>query len=266
MVDAAWRTLRDTGLMSSHVVNDKTEEVDCLMQSLSVPFRSSFRMEDAEGEGDEGSEEEQPGGAELTWNWALDLQKIIKSVSGFRKLSDEGCPSTAPIGNLGVMEAVQNLTEAANIAPAIEIRLFMGARRGTKSKLAIAVSHSDDAAAISQQWDVFRTAMASANSVLLFHLRNHYALVFALREYTAAEGGNITREILTARKGQRPTVWINFEEMREIVLGWDGYKVMRLSLSSSANLSESRDCKAGIPSDADLGLSAAYMGIGRNKS
>lgn len=35
-----------------------------------------------------------------------------------------------------------------------------------------------------------------------------------------------TRQILTARKGQRPTAWIDFEEARKIMLGWDGYKIM----------------------------------------
>lgn len=105
--------------------------------------------------------------------------------------------------------------------------------------------------------------------VLLFHLTNHYALVFALREWRkppdarrgndaamsgagagrafrddgrgalgaggevhgsgssdpAGEGG-WTRQILTSRKGQRPTVWMDFQEARKILLGWEGYKIL----------------------------------------
>ena len=109
--------------------------------------------------------------------------------------------------------------------------------------------------------------------VLIFHLTNHYALIFALREWRSTYGpkvghndastgascrvdatlpapdedtqsaygesgppntrqhvgcaeGGWTRQILTARKGQRPTSWINFEEAREIMLAWDGYKIL----------------------------------------
>ena len=117
--------------------------------------------------------------------------------------------------------------------------------------------------------------------VLLFHLTNHYALIFALREWreppaaaAAAAGspgtdgarrgndaatpgrvfgdsgggavgrgdgahasgnggsssgspeGGWTRQILTARRGQRPTVWMDFREARKILLGWEGYKIL----------------------------------------
>lgn len=123
--------------------------------------------------------------------------------------------------------------------------------------------------------------------MLLFHLTNHYALVFALREWhkpaapaaaaagsagdgdacggihaaatSGAGAGNVlrdgstrcavgrgddvhgsgnsgsgglasaggwTRQILTARRGQRPTVWMDFQEAREILLGWEGYKIL----------------------------------------
>lgn len=37
------------------------------------------------------------------------------------------------------------------------------------------------------------------------------------------------RQILTARKGQRPSAWLDFGEVREVMLGWDGYKIMCVS-------------------------------------
>lgn len=39
-----------------------------------------------------------------------------------------------------------------------------------------------------------------------------------------------TRQILTARRGQRPSVWMDFEEARRILLGWEGYKIMAVEM------------------------------------
>ena len=38
--------------------------------------------------------------------------------------------------------------------------------------------------------------------------------------------GVLVRQILTARKGQRPSSWLDFAEVRDVMLGWDGYKIM----------------------------------------
>lgn len=128
-----------------------------------------------------------------------------------------------------------------------------------------------------------RSAFAQSRTVLLFHLKNHYALIFALREWTCTDSGSdpvpepvaaieadsaaavsgsegatgdivvestpvgdnaileeklkvavkpvrrVRRQILTARKGQRPTAWIDFEEARDTMLQWEGYKIIAIS-------------------------------------
>lgn len=62
--------------------------------------------------------------------------------------------------------------------------------------------------------------------MLLFHLKNHYALIFAVREWYHEGTQQHVRQVLTARRGQRPTAWIDFDEVRDVLLSWDGYKIM----------------------------------------
>jgi hypothetical protein len=106
----------------------------------------------------------------------------------------------------------------------------------------------------------YRTAFSKENTVLIFHLKNHYALIFALREWALPPPKDddassspststfvadlrhtcctankpevqVVRQILCARKGQRPTAWVDFDEARETMLSWEGYKIMAITLS-----------------------------------
>ena len=40
------------------------------------------------------------------------------------------------------------------------------------------------------------------------------------------EDGPHVRQLLTARKGQRPTVWMDWVEARAVMLKWSGYKFL----------------------------------------
>ena len=40
--------------------------------------------------------------------------------------------------------------------------------------------------------------------------------------------GKLMRQMLTARRGQRPTVWLDWSEARKIMIGWSGYNMMRI--------------------------------------
>ena len=44
----------------------------------------------------------------------------------------------------------------------------------------------------------------------------------------AADGAR-HRQLLAARKGQRPSAWIDWLEARETMLGWMGYKLMSVA-------------------------------------
>lgn len=143
-------------------------------------------------------------------------------------------------------------------ATGVKVTSFMGLRAG--GPVEVPLARMDDQSKADAQWAALRTALSNinTNSVLLFHLTNHYALVFAWREWLGEEkkplhlvvgqreetdeseskdsscekGGEpqvvMRREVLTARRGQRPSAWIDFEECRQIMLNWAGYRILRL--------------------------------------
>ena len=158
-------------------------------------------------------------------------------MSGLVKLSNPK-PSTAAIGNWAILQGVNKLAENCALDPsAVQGKLFMGKRRNKQQKLDVAILSSDNDETVRLQWDSLRSAFNNPNVVLLFHLKNHYALIFAIREYEASDGV-VVRQLLTARRGQRPTVWIDFSEARDTMSQWEGYKIMVISVAPSLNKCE----------------------------
>lgn len=55
------------------------------------------------------------------------------------------------------------------------------------------------------------------------------ALLYAMREWAAQDPAEPpVREMLTARRGQRPSQWISWEEARGIMLRWNGHVMIRV--------------------------------------
>jgi len=163
---------------------------------------------------------------------------ILKNIGGLKKIVQER-PSTAPIGNWGIQQGVERLSDLFKCQ--VTARLFMGKAKTSKSKLDAPLSRSDGPSDITAQWDKLRSAFNTPGVVLLFHLKNHYALVHALREWVSAPGAKATRQMLTARKGQRPTAWIDFDEAREQMLAWEGYKILILAGENSLGEGEGEE-------------------------
>lgn len=141
-------------------------------------------------------------------------------------------PNTSEVGSWGIAKAVEAIAGARDSAP-IQAKVLLGRKGGGKAPQ-YPVSKFDNAATISQQWEVVKATCSARRCVLLFHLTNHYALIYGWREYITIDK-QLHRQILTARKGQRPTVWMDFEEARNIMLGWTGYQLMRIELSEDAS-------------------------------
>ena len=120
----------------------------------------------------------------------------------------------------------------------------------------IPVRRGDDAAAVEAAWAALKVAFEKPHTSLLLHQKNHYSLIFALREWTeedtpppaaaaeaeaagddaaaAATPPRRVRQLLTARKGQRPSAWVDWAETHKYIAGWSGYAILAISADAGA--------------------------------
>jgi len=256
--------------------------------------------DDEECGGDEADDDRTPAAAAATtaaagkgkkttatatlWDWKKDFMGIVKNIAGMRKITAVKA-STAAVGNWGILQVTERLSEWMGLGTGVSPRLFMGKRRTPKTKIDAAVAWKDDTDAVTAQWATLTAAFARPDTVLLSHHKNHYALIFAIREWLAPapatsaagkrEDGSATteevgdtenhvngsrseaaagllppvlhRQLLTARKGQRPTAWIDFDEYRETLLGWEGYKY--LAISTALPVPALRQAQLAVPEE-----------------
>lgn len=164
---------------------------------------------------------------------------------------------TFDIGTWGIYPAVADLSSSRG-CDTMQAQTLLG-RRATKTRCDdfLPVEECDSAEFIDLQWAALKRAFSRPHTVLLFHLTKHYALIYAWREWLPeASGGSSPvarrRQILTARKGQEPTAWMDFEEVRSIILdeacpSWfQVLQVQRSGASSSSNFG----IEVGIPGGA----------------
>ena len=142
-------------------------------------------------------------------DWLL-REKIVA------QLCDPKRPSTSKIGNAGIVSAVRLI--------GLDATRFLGLESETDAGVENVISCKDGPEEREAQWELVKAAMQS--SVLLFHLTNHYCPIYAWREIE--RDGEVERELLTSRAGQRPTAWIRWDECLKIMRKWAGYKILRL--------------------------------------
>jgi len=180
-------------------------------------------------------------------DWEQELSDLITKRRGSFRLRAEQ-PNTGEIGSWGVKQAAMDLSVSRSCDP-IQTQVLLGCKGGPKVEMQVAKDDSPEA--VEQQWNALKNAFSRPSSVLLFHLTNHYALVYAWREWQEKnEFGtpSLRRQILTARKGQKPTAWLDFEEVRRIMLSWSGYHV--LELRRVVSCSHVSGEQAGMPGGA----------------
>lgn len=114
------------------------------------------------------------------WEWRKDLMEIIRLKSGLMKLNQER-PSTAVIGNWGIIDGIEALAEQHQLGTSIlTTQLFMGKKKTSKSKILHGVSKKDDNKQIQAQWDALRyPAYHSIHSIkCLFYMLFFFVFLF----------------------------------------------------------------------------------------
>lgn len=81
--------------------------------------------------------------------------EIIRLKSGLTKLNAEK-PSTAVIGNWGILDSIKTLSEEKGFGTQISARLFMGKKKTAKTKLDFPLSKKDESDTIVDQWNGLR--------------------------------------------------------------------------------------------------------------
>lgn len=158
-----------------------------------------------------------------------DLGKLFSKWRATRRLQGER-PRTTDIGSWGVIQAAKDVARTHGCAESFKVSVFLGKQaRGSKAAT-VPLSQHDGASKVNQQWEALKTSFRLPQCALLFHLRNHYALIFAWREWSDDGSTTLRRQVLTARKRQKPSAWIDFEEIRGTILGSTGYQILLLEV------------------------------------
>ena len=177
-------------------------------------------------------------------NWGLikgaqrlreDARRAAREAEVQALIEDNDDDATAPVSSndderqlpvrtsLGFLGLPQDTLFGCPKAPPTHVVISLLAGGG-RAKIPIPLKRDDSPETIERQWGKLSAAFNRPDASLIFHLKNHYALIYALREWTS--DGKRVRQLLCARKGQRPSAWVDWLEARETILGWAGYKLM----------------------------------------
>ena len=207
------------------------------------------------------------GGGGFAAKVRSELKTLLSKLGGCEQLAPGVArPSTFFIGNWGIHAAVRALkgpafdgdndiysdehderlaelrhdahqSGRAALCSRLRSRTLVGQRCKGQTPPPIQLRKSDDEEAIETAWVALKAAFSEPRCGLILHQKGHYSLVYALREWVEDDTedgvpGRRVRELLTCRKGQRPTLWIDWTEVHGYITGWTGYAMMEVSASA----------------------------------
>eukprot|EP00435_Cladocopium_sp_Y103_P030446 s497_g7.t1 len=219
---------------TEEMVLPKNDIFEALHEMLCGDKAPEGPLDDEEKE-QKAQEEEEPEAAELVVNpfegpnLKQEIWELLSKRRGVLRLRADR-PNTAAVGTPALRQAAEQLSLLRTTEKIKTGVVLARMRKPNNLKAAALLAKTDTEADIHRQWCCLKNSFSMPNSVLLFHLTNHYALVFAWREWQEEDEEKIClrRQILTSRRGQRPSAWIDFHEVRRILLGATNYHLLSL--------------------------------------
>eukprot|EP00892_Ulva_mutabilis_P001105 jgi/Ulvmu1/10996/UM007_0176.1 len=158
---------------------------------------------------------------------------MCKHAADLQRLQHPVRPTTAPIGNERLMAALRTLARVQG--QPVTVRKLL-ARSGAP----LCVAATDDTSVQATQWEAIVRALKCPTAALIFHLENHYSVIYGARAWeTVRQGGGAAvvsrlagrpgktvRQVLVGKPGQQPSRWMPWEDVRACLLAWKGYAIM----------------------------------------
>ena len=133
------------------------------------------------------------------------------------KYLNKNRPSSKKIGNKKLINAINYLSNLNNLQ--ININFFINKINNVNTKSS------------NYLWNQLKISFQEKDTIIICHIKNHYALIFGLRKY------NHMKEVLTSRKGQSPKHWIPWKDLLHTICTYRIYNI--LTISKSYNMSYS---------------------------
>ncbi|KAK9845306.1 hypothetical protein WJX81_003044 [Elliptochloris bilobata] len=143
-------------------------------------------------------------------------------------------PCTASIGSRRLAAALHSLGAAHGLQDLVVLRLFCGRIYPDEDNPAQYSVDGNSAGEATSKWEALWAAIERSDTVLVFHLPDHYSLVHAARQFTLDLGGAGKRELLqllVASPGQKPNTWLDWEEVRRIMMNNDDHAIIAACIS-----------------------------------
>jgi hypothetical protein len=118
-------------------------------------------------------------------SWKANLTEMFKKLGGIEKVTHPVKPSTGPFGNWGILGAVSRVSDADTSGWTFKAKVVMGKKKVGKNKDDgyYGLTRKDGEEEIENQWCFLKGCAGKVGKCLISHHKNHYALIFACREY-----------------------------------------------------------------------------------
>jgi len=149
------------------------------------------------------------------YNCFLEFKKLLMTIRNFKILT-KNRPSTAPIGNWGIFKSINLMSIKLNLTKPIIVENLI---------------NSDELNNSDSLWQKLKLKFIIEDTIIIFHLKNHYSLIYALKEMYNSETNNIDKLLLISKKGQSPKDWVTLDYIIETLTKWKGYALIGVNSS-----------------------------------